>query len=238
MLAHHDIPAALLVTASLVLFCGREAVTQPIGDGGPSAQKVLLKNQAKLPDSLRRIKKPNPVWIVPLGSLSQTRERPLFSSSRRPPMPPVVPDPLPSLVTAPKPTPAAPDRVGLLLMGTVLGHLNIAILRQENTEISLRLHAGQNYEGWILQRIDRREVTFEKGKDTAVLTISNPVPEQLLRMARASERPNAITQFAMPTPEPGAGGRCVRGLTAQMLPYESAVCAVGRGRAFFHPTSN
>src|SRR6516165_2807674 len=32
----------------------------------------------------------NPLWAVPLRSLSVTSERPIFSPSRRPPIPPVV----------------------------------------------------------------------------------------------------------------------------------------------------
>jgi general secretion pathway protein N len=237
MLARHDIATSLLLTAAAILFCGREALTKPLVDGDAPALEVLVTTkQAELTDSLGRTKTPNPLWTVPLGTLSQTRKRPLFSPSRRPPAPPVVVDVPAPLVTAPKP--AAPDRLGLLLIGTVLGHLNIAILRQENTEILLRLHAGQDHEGWILRRIDRRDVTFEKGQDTAVLTLSNPMSEQMIRTATADERPNAITRFAMPTPEPDVGTRCVSGLTARTLPNDSALCAVGRGRALFRSSSN
>src|SRR5262249_24324942 len=153
----------------------------PLFDDGALALEVVLTKHAELTDSLDRSDTPNPLWTIPLASLSQTRERPLFSPSRRPPTSPVVVNPPAPVVSAPKP--AAPDRLRLLLVGTVLGQQNIALLREENAEIPLRLHAGEDHEGWILRRIARREVTFEKGNDTAVLALSNPMSEQMLRMA-------------------------------------------------------
>src|SRR5262249_36758277 len=236
MLARRDIGTSLLLAAAVIFFSGHEAATKPIVDGGALALEVLLTKQAEPTDSLDRTQTANPLWTVPLAILSQTRDRPLFPPPRRPPPPPVVINPPAPVVTAPKP--AAPDRLRLLLVGTVLGQQSIALLREENTEILLRLHAGQDHEGWILRRIARREVTFEKGNNTAVLALSNPMSEQMLRMAAAEERSHAITRFAVPAPQPNADRRCMTALTARMLPGDSALCAVGRGRALFHPSPN
>ena len=63
----------------------------------------------------------NPLWSVPITSLSATRERPLFSPSRRPPPPPPVP---PTAYVPPvpqQPKPVEPDHPPLSLVGTVTG---------------------------------------------------------------------------------------------------------------------
>src|SRR5262245_32324885 len=46
----------------------------------------------------------NPLWGIPMSTLSVTRERPIFSVTRRPPAPP----PPKPLVEAPAPPPPAP----------------------------------------------------------------------------------------------------------------------------------
>src|SRR5262249_23249485 len=84
MLAHRDIATSLLLVAAAFLFCGREAATKPLFDDGALALEVVLTKHAELTDSLDRSDTPNPLWTIPLASLSQTRERPLFSPSRRP----------------------------------------------------------------------------------------------------------------------------------------------------------
>src|ERR1019366_4651011 len=62
----------------------------------------------------------NPLWAIPLGSLSITRDRPLFTPSRRPPAPAVVAAPR---VVPPKVVirPAEPEHPNLTLIGTVVG---------------------------------------------------------------------------------------------------------------------
>src|SRR5690242_19075901 len=59
----------------------------------------------------------DPLWAIPLSTLTTTRARPIFSPSRRPPPPPVVAAPY---VPPPRPaTPVEPDRPLLTLVGTV-----------------------------------------------------------------------------------------------------------------------
>lgn len=43
----------------------------------------------------------NPLWAIPLKQLSNTRERPIFSPSRRPPAPAVAGPPPPAAVRSP-----------------------------------------------------------------------------------------------------------------------------------------
>jgi hypothetical protein len=61
----------------------------------------------------------NPLWTIPLNTLTATRERPLFTPSRRPPMQ-AAPA---AIVSAPPPPPPAaePEQLGLRLLGTIAG---------------------------------------------------------------------------------------------------------------------
>jgi hypothetical protein len=61
----------------------------------------------------------NPLWAIPVSKLSATRDRPLFSPSRRPRTPTVAaaPAPLPAAVA----NPAPPEAPSLTLVGTIIG---------------------------------------------------------------------------------------------------------------------
>jgi general secretion pathway protein N len=61
----------------------------------------------------------NPLWGVSLNSLTATRERPIFSPSRRPPV--QAPPALVVVTPAPPPPPAAPEEIPLQLLGTIVG---------------------------------------------------------------------------------------------------------------------
>src|SRR5215470_6293017 len=60
----------------------------------------------------------NPLWAIPLNTLTTTRARPIFSPSRRPPPPAIVAAPY---VPPSQATPTEPDRPQLMLVGTVAG---------------------------------------------------------------------------------------------------------------------
>jgi hypothetical protein len=115
----------------------------------------------------------NPLWRIPVGSLSATRERPLFSASRRPPPPQPPPAP-PALYAAPSPR-AELERPPLTLQGTAIGRLkDIALVLDEAAKGSVRLHVGEAAEGWRLRSVDRRAVTLEK--DARIVSLSLPPP--------------------------------------------------------------
>jgi len=118
----------------------------------------------------------NSLWAVPLDTLAATRERPIFSPSRRPPSPPAV-----AAALAPTPPasakPSEPERPPLSILGTVVGRSNaIGVFMEEANKNVLRLHAGQGYAGWILRAIKRRQANFEKGN--AIATLSLPAPSE------------------------------------------------------------
>jgi hypothetical protein len=114
----------------------------------------------------------NPLWAVPLKELSATRERPIFSSSRRPLTASVAAVPY-----APPPKPAEPDRPQLSLVGTIAGDkegFGIFLDRLANTVIKLK--TGQDHKGWILRAVRSRETVMEKGDKTATLALPAPPP--------------------------------------------------------------
>jgi len=105
----------------------------------------------------------NPLWAIPLAQLSATRERPIFSPSRRPP--PVAAAAEPTTVKA----------LQLTLVGTIASDQDgFGIFLDQSTKEALRLKIGEDYQGWKLRAIRGREVTMEKDQQTAVLTLPQP----------------------------------------------------------------
>jgi general secretion pathway protein N len=108
----------------------------------------------------------SPLWAIPLRVLNETRDRPLFSPSRRPPPTAVVAGP----VVAPRPpTPVAPDHPALTLVGTVVGGRNsIGIFVDQTSKNVIRLRIGQDRDGWTLRAIHKRDAVGEENAEQAV----------------------------------------------------------------------
>jgi general secretion pathway protein N len=112
----------------------------------------------------------NPLWGIPLNALHATRERPLFSLTRRPPAPAnaVVPTPTP-VAAAPPPEPEQP---ALSLVGVVTGHSEgFAIFISTTNHNIVRLRTGEGQDGWILRSVSGREAVLEKNNRTAVVEL-------------------------------------------------------------------
>jgi len=119
----------------------------------------------------------NPLWAIPLAVLRGTRERPVFSPSRRPPAPVAVRAPEPKPASPPKPK--EPERPKLSLVGTVEGGgESLGIFFDPSTKASLRLRAGDYYEGWRLESIQTREATLEKDRQAVTLALPRPGARQ------------------------------------------------------------
>ena len=147
----------------------------------------------------------NPLWAVMLPDLPATRDRPIFSSSRRPPVP------LAAIAQAPPPSAqsAKPEQdLPLSILGTVIGSGDgIGVFMEHGNKNMLRLRAGQNYAGWVLRVVARREATFEKGSASATLTLPSPGDEQSTPpIARVPLLANAVAQVA-PVPATLQSGR-------------------------------
>lgn len=116
----------------------------------------------------------NPLWAIPLSALTATRDRPLFSASRRPPPPAVAPA---AIVRAPPPPPppAEPEKPSLALVGTIVGEADsFGIFIDPNSRISLRLRLGEQHDGWTLRSVQKRQVTLEKDEQSAVVAMPQP----------------------------------------------------------------
>ena len=113
----------------------------------------------------------NPLWGIPISSLSATRERPIFSASRRPPAPPAPPKPV---AEAPPPPPEL-EHCPFTLVGTALGEpQNVALILDQTTKSLVRLHVGEVALGWYLRSVDLRTMTLEK--NSQFVTLSLPAP--------------------------------------------------------------
>jgi general secretion pathway protein N len=118
----------------------------------------------------------NPLWGIPLTKLSGTRERPIFSPSRRPPPPAAVAEPV--AAKAPPPRKKTVEPPPLSLVGTISGDdEGFGIFLDPSTKAALRLKIGDDYQGWKLRTIQGREVTMEKDEQAAVLTLPQPGTE-------------------------------------------------------------
>ncbi|MGH6834421.1 MAG: hypothetical protein ACREC9_02510 [Methylocella sp.] len=129
----------------------------------------------------------NPLWGIPISALDATRERPIFSASRRPPMPPVVAE----RVAAPPPSakPAEPEHPLLTLLGTAIGNAkNVAVVLDRTTKTLVRLHVGEAVSGWTLRAVDARTMIVEKNSQTATLALPAPgaAPANPLPVSEAS----------------------------------------------------
>ena len=115
----------------------------------------------------------NPLWAIPLSSLTATRERPIFLPSRRAPAPAVAGTPV---VVAPPPPPAAePEQPPLVLVGVIAGDSEgFAVFLDQATNNVVRLKTGQDHQGWVLRSVKGREVTLEKNKRTTTLALPAP----------------------------------------------------------------
>jgi hypothetical protein len=119
----------------------------------------------------------NPLWAVPLATLSATRDRPIFSPSRRPPIPAVAPVAVQRVAPAPKPK--EPERPQLSLVGTVASaNEGFGIFLDALTKAALRLKVGEKYQGWKLRSVRGREVVLEKDEAAATLAMPKPGEER------------------------------------------------------------
>ena len=138
------------------------AINPPMADPSPDASRP---NEPAAPAPTG-----NPLWAIPLKSLTFTRERPLFSRSRRPPPPASVEAPPAPL--APPPKSAEPDHPLLTLVGTIVGETqSIGIFVDQVAKSVIRLKTGQDHAGWTLRAVQGREAIFEKDQREETLAL-------------------------------------------------------------------
>ncbi len=115
----------------------------------------------------------HPLWRLPLAQLTATRERPIFSASRRPPPAPETPPP-PVQASLPAPAREA-TRPPLSLLGAIAAEeSSIAIFFDEISRRTVRLKVGEGYAGWTLQLVRAREATLTRDQHTAIVALPPP----------------------------------------------------------------
>jgi hypothetical protein len=151
-----------------ILICAGFAISLA-GDGAPAA--VHADPDLPPAEAADAPRSGNPLWAVPLATLRETRERPIFSASRRPPALPAV-----AAVTEAPPPPRAPppkpERPALVLLGTVSGEtLHFGIFHDPATTKTIRLAVGENFEGWTLRAVSSTDARFDYEDQTATLEL-------------------------------------------------------------------
>jgi general secretion pathway protein N len=158
-----------------------------------SADAAPQRTAARSPDAA--VERPpsagNPLWALPLKQLSITRERPVFSPSRRPP-PPATPTYVAPVAVRTPPKPVEPERPTITLLGTILGSTeSIGVFFNPTTRDIVRLRVGEDHEGWALRSVKTREAILVKGRERVVLELPPP-----------GESPMSIGDFTPPDMRP------------------------------------
>jgi hypothetical protein len=109
----------------------------------------------------------NPLAAHSLDELTATRDRPLFSPSRRPPPPAVVGRAEPRAVVPPPP----PD---LALFGIVVDAEGAsAIVRGTASAKAINVRVGDEIDGWKIAQIDERQVVLSLDERSVTFTMFN-----------------------------------------------------------------
>jgi len=135
----------------------------------------------------------NPLWGIPMSALSVTRERPVFSATRRRPAPPPAPMPV---VEAPPPPPAEPEPPHLTLVGTATGETdNVAVVIDQTTRNLIRLRIGEAVLGWFVRSLNSRTITIEKDSRSVTLAlpaVTNSAPQNSTDFSEAARASQAF----------------------------------------------
>ena len=144
--------AALLLLAAAPAMAA-DASVQPT----PGSPLLPLPNPSQQggEGSLGAAALPSPLAAQPLDRLSATRERPLFSPTRRPPPPP------PPVVAPPEPPTPPPPPPSVALFGIVMdGDEAHAIVRAGPADKIMRVAVGDDIGGWKVAQIEERRLVL------------------------------------------------------------------------------
>jgi hypothetical protein len=125
---------------------------------------VSAADPARQSEDHRVVARPvSPLAAQPLDRMSNTRDRPLFSPTRRPPAPP------PVVAAAPPPPPPPPD---VALLGVVMdGEEARAVVRTGPAAKIQRVGIGDDIGGWKVGQIEARQLVLLLDGRTAKFTM-------------------------------------------------------------------
>ncbi len=163
----------------------------PVSSAEPSAPSPP-------PDAVGATLRGNPLWVIPVENLAATRERPIFSLSRRPPPPATVAPPAP-----PPPAPSAPPQPPLELIGTILnGRDGYGIFRDQGSDTVVKLKTGEIHEGWVLSSIGTRDAMLQRDHNRVVLALPARDSEQNGTPDASGAKPTAAVPSASAQTKP------------------------------------
>lgn len=144
----------LLSAAAAMAGLLSHVASNPIGSVVPAAER--------LPAALDAAVSPGPVRpIADLGSLTATRDRPLFSPSRRPPQ-----------AAAQDATPPGADPALIELIGTLTAaDGGRALLRTRDSQTGAWVGIGETLAGWRVSAIAKDSVVIEAAGRSVELTL-------------------------------------------------------------------
>ena len=155
----------------------------------PVVSPVTTVRVVAPPPAPERALSANPLWAIPLAQLSATRERPIFSPSRRPPPAAVASEP--AIVKAPTVRKKGPETPPLALVGTIASdEEGFGIFLDQSTKAAIRLKVGEDYQGWKLRSVQGREATLEKDQEVFTLELPQPGVGQAVSEVRNEVRPS------------------------------------------------
>jgi len=120
----------------------------------------------------------NPLAAQPLDLLSDTRDRPLFASTRRPPPPP--PPPVVEHVAPPPPVP--PPNVVLLGVVTDENGPRV-VVRSGSPDKIIRARLGEEIEGWQVTQIEPRRLVLSHDARSVSFALFGRLKDSLVRDA-------------------------------------------------------
>lgn len=156
-----------LIVIAAVGACG--ATWAPVAGAAGGAQARPASDAANVPGFATS---GNPVAEIPLDRLSATRERPLFSPSRRPPFR-REPAPMAHVEPPPPPPPITPPSVALY--GIVVGLQGPrAFIATGPSERIVRVRPGDDVDGWKVTAISERRLVLSRAELSATFTLFSP----------------------------------------------------------------
>jgi general secretion pathway protein N len=139
----------------------------------------------------------NPLEAQPLDRLSATRERPLFSPTRRPTPPPPPPPPEAA------PVAVVPQPPNLQLFGIVVDDEGARAIVRSGAEKVDRVQIGDDIGGWKVAQIEGRRLVLSLDGRLATFTLfNNDSGEQTPRDAEPQAGP--VTNQSPGAPQAGA----------------------------------
>jgi len=129
----------------------------------------------------------SPLAARPLDRFSATRNRPLFSPTRRPPAPP------PAAATTAAAPPPPPPPPNVVLLGVVVDGEDAHAVVRTNTDTKIRrLRVGDEIGGWKVGQIEARKlVLLLKGRTATFDMFSKNNVKRFPNSAAAAAPPNA-----------------------------------------------